>query len=623
MMDLATDRFPSWRGRRLRAGLWACLSLCAAMLGWAQPTEQGSSAEARTAGGASVPAARQADRVAVITIREEITAVTASSVLRRMNEAIAGGADAIVFDIDTPGGEVTAVLEICAAIKASSIANTVAWINPQAYSGGAIIALACREIVVAESSSFGDALPIAIGLGGAQTATSGDLRKKVVPPVLAEVVDSARLRGWDEFLVQAIVIDGVELWLVERTDPDSGRRVRVAISEAEFRTLFPGQEPPRGSPMVVAASTVSAGSPTDSAPAPVRPAQPSDPTSFRPAAPSLQDLSPTLSGEASADTARDLDMLASASGRPVFTASDAGLWSLVGYLTNGSGPIVMKTREMRELGFASAVIRSDEELRAFFGAQTIVRLDRNWSESAVRVLSKFWVRGLLIVVFLLAMFIEMSSPGLILPGLTAFAALVLLMAPAWMLGLAGWWEVVAIGAGIALILTEILVLPGFGVFGVLGLAALFAGLVGSFVGPSSGIFPSAPQQQNELLRGLVTVILALITSAAGMSVLAKQFGKLPVIGKLVLDASATADDEVDDEQLFAAIDDRQPLERLMGQPGTAATPLLPSGRVEVAGEFYDAKSGLGSIDAGEPIRVVGVETWQLIVERDRPSEGTG
>ena len=558
----------------------------------------------------AVPAARQADRVAVITIEGEINAVTASSVQRRMAQAIDGGAQAIVFDIDTPGGEIGAVLEICAAIKASSVPNTVGWVNPQAYSGGAIIALACREIIASEAASMGDALPIAIGLGGAQAATQGELRKKIVPPVLAEVVSSARERGWDEFIVQAIVIDGVELWWIEESKTADGPPRRLAVNEAEFRLLFPGEEPPRGSPIIVSAKP-GGGEPIASAQSDDLSAASEDPAGFKPASPTLRDLSPALSGETEAESAQDLDMLAAPSERPVFTAAAAGDWQLAGYLTNGSGPIVMKTSELTRFGFSSATIRNDEELKAFFGAQELVRIDRSWSETAVRVLSKFWVRGLLIVVFLLAMFIEMSSPGLILPGLTAVAALVLLMAPAWMLGLAGWWELVAIGAGIACIFAELLILPGFGVFGIAGLLLLFAGLVGSFLGPGPGVFSA--DGQSDLIRALVPVILALVTSGVGIGVIIKQFGKLPVLGRLVLDASRMDDDEAGDA-LIAAMDNDDDLSALIGKRGVARTPLLPSGKVDIDEDLHDAKSGLGVIEAGDAIVVVAVEGWQLVVE---------
>jgi membrane-bound serine protease (ClpP class) len=95
-----------------------------------------------------VPAERQADKVVAITIEGPIDATTALSVRRRIALAEKGGANAIVIEINSPGGELGAVLEITNAIKASAISNTVAWVNPDAYSGGAIVALACREIVL-------------------------------------------------------------------------------------------------------------------------------------------------------------------------------------------------------------------------------------------------------------------------------------------------------------------------------------------------------------------------------------------------------------------------------------------------------------------------------------------
>ena len=184
----------------LRQGGWTLRRLLVLLLSFfplylsAQPTSSPTQP-------VTVPASRQADRVAIIPIHEPIDKVTAFSVKRRMDLAIQGGAQAIVFDINTPGGEVPSVLEICSAIKASSVPNTVAWIHPQAYSGGAIIALSCREIVVADGAMMGDALPIMIGPGDVDVATQGELRKKQVPPVLAEVGDSARVRVWDEYIV--------------------------------------------------------------------------------------------------------------------------------------------------------------------------------------------------------------------------------------------------------------------------------------------------------------------------------------------------------------------------------------------------------------------------------------
>lgn len=560
----------------------------------------------------AVAANRQADRVAIIPIHEPIDRVTAFSVKRRMELAIADGAQALVFDINTPGGEVTAVLEICAAIKGSPVPNTVAWINPEAYSGGAIIALACREIVVANEAKMGDALPIQIGPGGIDVATQGELRKKQVPPVLAEVVDSARTRGWDEFLVQAIVIDKVELWWIEEIDPESGEPRRLAINESEFRMLFPGQEPPRGSPAIVGASAaglsglVPGENPSESI------STPQSDTEFRPATPALRDLSPQLSGETSADSSLDLDMLAAVSARPVLTNEDAGKWRVVRYLTNGSGPIVMSKDELLTYGFGSRTINSDEDLKGYFGAKEVARIPTTVSERIVKVLSNMWVRMILIAVFLLALFIEMVSPGLIVPSVIAGVALLLVMAPAWMLGLAGWWELIAIVSGVLLILIEIFIVPGFGVFGVSGLVLLFGGLVMAFVGAANGVFPSTPAAQTDLSRAVVMVTLAMVTAGAGMFVVVKYFGSLPLLNKLTLRPSQIEDETgIGFVEAMGASDD---LTLLVGTTGVSSTPLRPSGKVELDGGLYDALSGAGYIDPGTRIRVVRVTTWQLVVE---------
>ena len=110
---------------------------------------------------ATAPTERKATRVAVLPITGAIDDVTLWSVERRLAASRQAGFDAVVFEIDTPGGEVGAMLDICLRIKSDAPANTVAWIRPKAYSAGTFIALTCRELVVAPGSVFGDAAPIA------------------------------------------------------------------------------------------------------------------------------------------------------------------------------------------------------------------------------------------------------------------------------------------------------------------------------------------------------------------------------------------------------------------------------------------------------------------------------
>jgi membrane-bound serine protease (ClpP class) len=171
----------------------------------------------------AVPAYRQANRVAILTIEGIIDSVTLMSLERRMKKAVADGADAVVLDINTPGGEMFSTLEICALLRnrADTPANVVAWIHPTAYSAGTIIALACREIVVAPGSTLGDAAPIDM-FGRQMNPTE---RAKFLSPLLTEIVDSARRNHYDEKLVQAFIMLDQELWMIENFT--TGERIFV------------------------------------------------------------------------------------------------------------------------------------------------------------------------------------------------------------------------------------------------------------------------------------------------------------------------------------------------------------------------------------------------------------
>ena len=570
-------------------------------------------------GQSSVPGWRQADRVAIITIEGPIDQTTARSVRRRISQAEQGGFDAMVFEINSPGGGVGAVLEITGAIKGSSISNTVAWVHTDAYSGGAIIALACSEIVSSSPGSMGDAFPVIQTINeeqkrGGLRGLTPDERTKILPVLLADVTDSARRSGYDEYLVQAIVIDGIELWLIE--DTESG--ARWAINANEYTMLF-GEAPPRGKPML---AEVTGGRPTgpamdeqsEPAPSPEPAESNSEPSKeFQPASDSLRDVvkefnSAERIGELSFDVPTN---------RPSFSASDAGKYRFVAYINDGSAPIVMREDQLELLGFSSGIINSDEELKTFLGADTMIRQGESWSEKLVRFLNSTAVRGFLIVVFLVALFVEMLAPGFGLGGGVAIGALALLLAPPMLIGMAGWWELIAIGVGIICLMLEAFVLPGFGVFGIIGLITLFGGLLGTFI-PSGGSF-AAPATQKDLLTGVTTIMLALVTTGIVCWLIVKNMSSIPILDRLMLSgATGVAADPSGDTVLTAINPDADALVRLNDE-GVTTTPLRPSGQADIDGELLTVYAGIGYIERGTRVRVTKVSAMRVEVE---PIEST-
>jgi len=535
--------------------------------------------EAATAAPAVVAAAGQADNLAILPIEDEINRYTALSVERRLRLAEASGADAVVFELDTPGGEVGAVLEICNLIKSTPL-PTAAWVNPDAYSGGAIIALACDEILVAPYATMGDAAPVAMNPVAFAQGLERTERQKILQPLITEVVDSARRHGYDERLVQAFLTLGIELWLIENVD--TGRR--VLVTETQYRALF-GADPPREN--VRAASGVTQADRAESAGDPLDP-------SIRAALEQSQELPPAV---------------------PDLSGEDPAGWRLVEYAVDGESLLTLKTEDLLRYGLAEETIADRQALQTYFGATNVSVATMTWSEHLVRAMTSLWVRGILIAIFLVAAFTEMIAPGVGLPGAVALVALGLLIGPPALVGAAAWWALAAILLGIGLLAIELLVLPGFGIFGLGGLVVLFVGLVGSVIGPGP-LFPDSPTERSDLLHALATVMVSGASAGVAMFFISRYHGSLPVLSRLVL-ATRSGDPLALEDGAAPSTLTREEAKALVdpGDLGVATTPLRPSGEAEFAGELIDVVSGLGFIDAGEPVRVTKVEKYRIVVER--------
>lgn len=568
-------------------------------------------------GAGAIPADRYARNVAVITIKEPINKTTALSVQRRIKDAERAGADVIVFELDTPGGEVGAVLEISSAIKTSPI-RTVAWVNTKAYSGGALVALACNDMIVNDPAALGDAKPIEVALGTSARPISPEMREKILPPLIGDMVDSVQRRNraaggylTDELLVQGIVISDARLWYIENKHTGE----RMCITPEEFRVLFP-EESMEG-PGALAGAGFSSAAPqrAPAQPAPETHAAPTgDAADVTPASRELERLRESISLA-----------LSGPSLRPRITPAERGRWTLLFKASDGTGPLILSSHWLAYFNFASNIdtqgnlspVRNDQDLAAYFNATTIKRFDASWSERLVDFLTNPVVRGLLIVVFLLGLFLEMTHPGLILPGAVAGLALITVLAPPLIIGMAGWWEVAAIIAGILLIAMEILVIPGFGLPGILGFILLFVGLVGTFIPGGNDAFPNTRNTASDLTWGVTTVVLSMATALVGMFMIGKYFGQLPVLKRMVLKNPEPGGGE----DLLLAM--RPSIEGaiVLGAEGRALTPLRPAGRAQFDDELVDVVAELGYIEAGARVRIVSVSGFRIGVDLAPPAAG--
>jgi membrane-bound serine protease (ClpP class) len=124
-------------------------------------------------------------------------------VARALRTAADEGASAVVLDIDTPGGRVDAAQRIVDAVRASTV-PVYAFVNPRAYSAGAMIALAARGgIYMAPGGVIGAATPV----DGQGTKAS----EKMVSAMRGEFRALAEANGLDPRIAEGMVDEGLDI----------------------------------------------------------------------------------------------------------------------------------------------------------------------------------------------------------------------------------------------------------------------------------------------------------------------------------------------------------------------------------------------------------------------------
>ena len=503
----------------------------------------------------AVPSYRQASDVVVITIDGVVDSVTAQSFKRRLLEA--SNADAIVVDLNTPGGDLMATLEICYALKNNAPNNTVAWIHPHAFSAGTIIALACREIVAAPGSTFGDAAPIN-ATGQPIPATE---RAKIESPVLTEVIDSARRNHYDEHLVESFVSVGIELWLIEHQQTGE----ILCVNSHEFKSLF-GELPPQNfSPIGTDQLGKSILSPFFSA---------------------LTEFTDSAQPQSSSWDPEFIQQLPPS--RKQIQEEDVKNWKLIRQIVPNDRLLTLKPAEAAMYGLIVDVIADDAELQKWFGATSITRIRPSWSEGLVRVLVSWPIRLILIAIFVVCVLVELATGTTGLFSIGAVASMAILLGAPWLAGLATWWAILLVVSGLMLIAVEVLVIPGTGFTGLAGVGCLFAGMVGSFV---TGDLRSA-EGQAQLLMGLGTVLGGCIFAAIAAWLIVKHLGGATTMQRLVLKGELHGHSR------------RRKKPPKVHSTAIAVTDLRPSGRIQVDNKIFDATTTGGWISEGATVRIM-------------------
>lgn len=274
-----------------------------------------------------------------------------------------------------------------------------------------------------------------------------------------------------------------------------------------------------------------------------------------------------------------------------------------------TGKIVTFTpNEAMLYGFCDAIVESTNEIleRSDLSDAKIVEYEPTILDIIIGLLSSPMISGLLIMAIIGGIYFEMQSPGIGFPLIIAVAAAVAYFAPLYLEGLAENWEILLFIVGLILIVLEMFVIPGFGVAGIGGIACVITGLVLSLVGNVKFDFSPVDETQfvNAMLLVVVSIAIGFFGSLLlGQKLLTSEHGPFRNLGlKRNLDL----------EDGFIGTD--QNLQTLVGKTGTSTTVLRPSGKVEIDGNFVDAKSETQYIEINTRVIVTRQEAFQVYVE---------
>ncbi|HMB96589.1 MAG TPA: ATP-dependent Clp protease proteolytic subunit [Tepidisphaeraceae bacterium] len=141
-------------------------------------------------------------KTVIIELKGEIDDYNKNSLERRFGDARQLGAETIILQINTYGGLVTSGLDISQFLKRQNDLHIICYIDEKAISAGAMISLACDEIVMRQGAVLGDCAPISVSSSGELQTMGTAERAKMESPILQDFSASAERNGYDTLLVQ-------------------------------------------------------------------------------------------------------------------------------------------------------------------------------------------------------------------------------------------------------------------------------------------------------------------------------------------------------------------------------------------------------------------------------------
>ena len=267
-------------------------------------------------------------------------------------------------------------------------------------------------------------------------------------------------------------------------------------------------------------------------------------------------------------------------------------------------------QEAVKVGYCEGIYENElEVVQAIAGNNEFIiknmEEDLTWVDRLIDLLLNPLLQSIFMMMIIGGIFVEIRTPGIGLPLVTAIVGALLYFAPGYVGNLVEHWEILLFVIGLILIGIEIFVLPGFGVCGISGILCVVIALAFSMV------------DNIELYRWDGSLNLRPLIKPVGIvvfSATAAIFGSVWLVRKLYATRSfdnIALRQEMKAEEGFVGV--VSGMESLIGEEVTVFTDMRPSGKVQTSdGKIYEATLKFGGFASkGDRLRVLSAEQGRL------------
>jgi len=269
--------------------------------------------------------------------------------------------------------------------------------------------------------------------------------------------------------------------------------------------------------------------------------------------------------------------------------------------------------EAIEVGFCEGICEDEFEVaRKVAGSDDFIirnmEDDISWLDRLIQFLLNPLLQSIFMMMIIGGIFVEIRTPGIGLPLVTAIVGALLYFAPAYLGDLVSYWEILLFVVGLVLIGVEIFVLPGFGVCGILGIIAVVLSLAFAMVDNAELFHWDGSLNLQPILRPIGIVIISASAAIFGSVLLVRKLFATRSFDHIALRQELKADEG------FTGV--ASGLESFVGETVTVFTDLRPSGKVKTAdGRIFEATLKFGGFaEKGTSLTVISAEQGRLYCE---------